>query len=92
MTSNSLSWVLDCFSVVSVDSRFASQSRLNPSACRVFPRRLTIGEIFNNRLLFENNGLLFSLLFSGNFYRRDKALMEGDNVRLPLLKSLLMLN
>ena len=33
----------------------------------VFPRRLTIGGIFNNRLLFENNRLSFSLLFSGNF-------------------------
>ena len=29
---------------------------------RFFPRRLTLGGIFNN-------GLLFSLLFSGNFYR-----------------------
>ena len=28
---------------------------------------LTNGGIFNNRLLFENNRLLFSLLFSGNF-------------------------
>ena len=26
-----------------------------------------MGEIFNNRLLFENDRLLFSLLFSGNF-------------------------
>ena len=31
-TSNSPSWVLDYFSVVSVDSRFASQSCLNLSA------------------------------------------------------------
>ena len=40
---------------------------------RVFPGRLTGGEIFNNRLLF------MSLLFSGNFVG-DKALMEGDKV------------
>ena len=39
------------------------------STCiRVFPRRLTHGGIFNSRLLFENNRLLFSLLFSGNFF------------------------
>ena len=37
------------------------------SHCRVFPRKLTDREIFNNRLLFENNKLLFYLLFSGNF-------------------------
>ena len=34
---------------------------------RVFLRRLTSGGIFNNRLLFMNNRLLFSILFSGNF-------------------------
>ena len=33
---------------------------------RVFPRRLTNGEMFNNSLLFKNNRLLFSLLFSGD--------------------------
>ena len=38
-----------------------------PRNCRVFPRRLTNGGIFNNRLLFENSRPLFSLLFSGNF-------------------------
>ena len=31
-------------------------------------------------LLFENNMLLFSLLFSENFSGGDKALMEGDKV------------
>ena len=47
---------------------------------RVFPRRLTHGGIFNNKLLFENNRPLFSLLFSGNFGGGDKDLMEGDKV------------
>ena len=47
---------------------------------RVFHRRLTSGGIFNNRLLFKNNMLLFSLLFSGNFSGEDKALMEGDKI------------
>ena len=47
---------------------------------RAFPRRLTNGGIFNNMLLFENNKLLFSLLFSDNFRKGDKALMEGDKV------------
>ena len=37
-----------------------------------FHRRLTSGGIFNNRLLFKNNTLLFSEIFLG-----DKALMEG---------------
>ena len=32
--------------------------------------------IFNSRLLFKNN----RLLFSGTFYGGDKALMEGDKV------------
>ena len=36
---------------------------------RVFPRRLTSGGIFNNRLLF-------SLLFSGDSCREDRAVME----------------
>ena len=31
---------------------------------------------FNNRILFKNNRLLFSI----NFCRGDKALMEGDQV------------
>ena len=31
-------------------------------------------------LLFENNMLLFSLLFSENFSGGDKALTEGDKV------------
>ena len=46
-----------------------------------FPRNLARGKggIFNNRLLFKNNMLLFSLLFSGNFVG-DKAVMEGDKV------------
>ena len=40
-----------------------------------------MGGIFNNRLLFENNKRLFSLLFSGNFCGRGhKALMEGDKL------------
>ena len=47
---------------------------------RVFPRRLTNGGIFSNRLLFENNGLLFYPIVSGNFCEGDKALMEGDKV------------
>ena len=47
--------------------------------CRVFHGRLTSGGIFNNRLLFKNNRLLFSLLFSGNVCG-GKALMEGDKV------------
>ena len=47
---------------------------------RVFPGRFTNGGIFNNMLLFENNKLLFSLLFSDNFHKGDKALMEGDKV------------
>ena len=37
---------------------------------RVFPRRLTNGGFFSNRLLF-------SLLFSGTFCRGNKAVMEG---------------
>ena len=37
-------------------------------------------EIFNNTLLFDNNRLLFSLLFSGNFCGGDKTLMEGNKV------------
>ena len=50
---------------------------------RVFPRRLTQGRgIFNNRLLFENNRLLFFLLFSGNFGggTRRQGLDGGDKV------------
>ena len=43
-------------------------------------RRLTNGGIFNNMLLFKNNRLLFSLLFSEHFCGGDKALMEGDKV------------
>ena len=34
----------------------------------------------NNGLLFKNNKVLFSLLFSGKFCREDKALMKGDKV------------
>ena len=45
-----------------------------------FPRRLTSGEIFNNRLLLINGGLLLSPLFPGNFCEGDKAVMEGDKV------------
>ena len=47
--------------------------------CRVFPRRLTNGGIFNNRLLFENSRPLFSLLFSGNFCGGE-GLDGGDKV------------
>ena len=35
---------------------------------RVFAMRLTNGRIFDNGLLFKNSWLLFSLLFSGNFF------------------------
>ena len=44
--------------------------------------RLSHGEgIFNDRLLFESNKLMFSLLFVfWNFLWEDKALMEGDKV------------
>ena len=38
------------------------------------------GGIFNNRQKLENNRLLFKILFYGNFFRRDKALMEGTKV------------
>ena len=32
--------------------------------CRVFPRRLTHGGIFNNRLLFENSrAIVFPIVF-----------------------------
>ena len=61
--------------------------------CRVFPRRLTNGGIFNNRLLFENSRPLSSLLFSGNFCGgegldgRDKVVM-GDPPVIPLGKTL----
>ena len=44
--------------------------------CRVFPKRYS-WEIFNNRLLFENNRLLFLLLFSGNFCGRGQGLDGG---------------
>ena len=37
------------------------------SDVRVFPGMLTSEGDFNNRLLFMNNRLLFSLLFSENF-------------------------
>ena len=47
--------------------------------CRVFPKRLTNGGIFNNRLLFENSRPLFSLLFSGNFCGGE-GLDGGDKV------------
>ena len=33
-----------------------------------------------NKLLFKNNRLLLSRLFSGNFCRADKALIEADKV------------
>ena len=46
---------------------------------RVFPRRLTNGEIFNNRLLFENNRLFFFQLFSGPFCG-GQGLDGGDKV------------
>ena len=39
--------------------------------------------IFNNRLLFESNRLMFSLLFVfWKFLWEDKALMEGDKVMM----------
>ena len=46
--------------------------------------RLSHGEgIFNNRLLFESNRLMFSLLFVfWKFLWEDKALMEGDKVMM----------
>ena len=47
--------------------------------CGVFPRRLTNGGIFNNRLLFKNSRPLFSLLFSGNFCE-GRSLDGGDKV------------
>ena len=40
------------------------------------------GGTFNSKILFENNILLFSLLFSGNFCRMDKTLMEVDKVTI----------
>ena len=56
---------------------------------RIFLRRFTSGEIFNNRLLFKKNKLLFLYCFLEMFWG-DKALMEGgkvviggDRVRLP---------
>ena len=54
------------------------------SVDRLFPKRLTNGGTFNNRLLFTNNRL-FSLLFSGNFCGGTKALMEGDKVVMGVL-------
>ena len=36
------------------------------------------GEIFNNRLLFKNNRLLFSLLFSGTFRGGGQGCDGGD--------------
>ena len=46
---------------------------------RVFHRKLTSGEIFNNRLLLENTRLFFDIVFRKSFWG-DKALMEGDKV------------
>ena len=41
---------------------------------RGFPRRLTSWGILNNTLLFKNNRILFSVLFSGDFC--------GEGIRL----------
>ena len=40
-----------------------------------------MGGDFNNRLLFTNNRLLFSLLFSGNFCEGEQGLDEGRQSR-----------
>ena len=47
--------------------------------CRVFPRRLTNGGIFNNRLLFENSRPLFPYCFLEIFVG-EEALMEGTKL------------
>ena len=47
---------------------------------RVFPRRFTDGGV-TNKLLFENNRILFSLLFSGNFCGRGQGLDGGGHSR-----------
>ena len=44
------------------------------------------GGILNNRMLFTNDRLLFSLLFSGNFFG-GKALLEGDKAVMGVLPS-----
>ena len=52
---------------------------------RVFPRRLINEGIFNNKVLFENNKLLFPYCFLRIFVG-DKALMEGrsrDGAEFP---------
>ena len=50
------------------------------SSCRVFPWRLTSGGgIFYHRLLFKNNMILFSPLFSGNFCGGQGCDGEGQS-------------
>ena len=74
---------------------FISGSSYKRPIVRVFKRRLTSGGIFNNRFLFKNNRLLFSLLFSGNFVGGqgfdggDKVVM-GDPPVHPLGKTLIV--
>ena len=63
----------------SISEQPCSWFAINKSG-RVFPRRLTNGGIFNNRLSFENNRLLFSLLFSRNFLGERQGLDGGDKV------------
>ena len=55
---------------------------------RVFPRRLTSWGIFNNRLLFTNNRLLFSYCILKVFCGGDKTLMERDKAVMGVLPSL----
>ena len=49
---------------------------------RIFPRRLSSGGTFNNRLLFENNRLFFPVVF-WKFLWGDKVLMEWDTTLFP---------
>ena len=70
-----------------IDFPHSTPSVLRPG---FFPGRLTHGGIFNNRLMFQNNRILFSLLFSGNFCGGDKTLGKnvviGDPPVLPLTR------
>ena len=45
-------------------------------------------EISNNRLLFKNNKLLFSLLVSGNLIEGDKVMIGRDPPVFPTRETL----
>ena len=51
---------------------------------RVFPRRLTGGEIFKNRLLFMNNRLFFPYCFLEIFVGGTRPCWRGDKVVIAL--------